>query len=81
MSNPNLCVGFYEEFSSLKKNDYRLSEAFGEPDNIHKNRFVNIPCYDDSRVHLEGSTNVDTYIHANYIPGAHIDNEYIYAQR
>ena len=71
--------GFYEEFSS-RKDGFQSSEAFRHPDNQTKNRYLNIPCYDHSRVNLIGDGDVDTYIHANYIPGAYDDKEYIYTQ-
>lgn len=72
--------GFYEEFSS-KKAEFQNSEAFRHPDNQSKNRYLNIPCFDDSRVKLEGGDDdVENYIHANYVPGAFNDKEYIYTQ-
>lgn len=73
--------GFYEEFSQMKI-AFQPSEAFRNQHNNVKNRFVNIPCYDDSRCILKSQydDSASTYIHANFVPGTHSDKDYILTQ-
>lgn len=73
--------GFYEEFSQMKI-AFQPSEAFRSQHNNVKNRFVNIPCYDDSRCILKSQydDSASTYIHANFVPGTHSDKDYILTQ-
>ena len=39
------------------------------PGNTPKNRYKDVICYDETRVHLKGIHGQDDYIHANYVDG------------
>ena len=60
--------------------DIKTAEEFLVPANNAKNRYVNIPLSKTSRVVLKGEGPVDTYIHANYIPGTDSNEDYIVTQ-
>ena len=70
--------GFYEEFTNMNVG-FKPNEEFRKPENVIKNRFVNIPCYDHSRVQLSSSEN-SSYIHANFVCGYNTDQDYILTQ-
>lgn len=64
----------------MRKPDIKTAEEFLVPANNAKNRYVNIPLSKTSRVVLKGEGPVDTYIHANYIPGTDSNEDYIVTQ-
>ncbi|KAJ8040692.1 Receptor-type tyrosine-protein phosphatase alpha [Holothuria leucospilota] len=74
---------FFAEFRSLMStNPEATIEAFNNVSNKEKNRYINIPCYDHSRVKLnkiEDDENSD-YINANYVDGYSVPEKFIAAQ-
>ena len=64
----------------MRKPDIKTAEEFLVPANNAKNRYVNIPLSKTSRVVLKGEGPVDTYIHANFIPGTDSNEDYIVTQ-
>ena len=71
--------GFYEEYTNMEV-PFKPTEEFRNPDNNSKNRFLNVPCYDHSRVPIEPRNDKNTYIHANFVPGFDTDKDYILTQ-
>ncbi|XP_066935381.1 receptor-type tyrosine-protein phosphatase delta-like [Clytia hemisphaerica] len=71
--------GFYEEYTNMEV-PFKPTEEFRNPDNNSKNRFLNVPCYDHSRVPIEPRNDKSTYIHANFVPGFDTDKDYILTQ-
>ncbi|XP_061165612.1 receptor-type tyrosine-protein phosphatase epsilon-like [Saccostrea echinata] len=71
--------GFQREYASLPYGEqYKCDEGKRE-ENVVKNRYKTIFPYDHSRVILR-TESASGYINANYIEGAHRQNEYIAAQ-
>ena len=60
--------------------EFKSTEEFRNPDNTALNRFLNVPCYDHSRVPIESRLDKNTYIHANFVPGFHSEKDYILTQ-
>ncbi|XP_061194969.1 receptor-type tyrosine-protein phosphatase alpha-like [Saccostrea echinata] len=71
--------GFQREYASLPYGEqYKCDEGRRE-ENVVKNRYKTIFPYDHSRVILR-TEQTSGYINANYIEGAHRQNEYVAAQ-
>ena len=60
--------------------EFKATEEFRNPDNTTLNRFLNVPCYDHSRVPIQSRLDKNTYIHANFVPGFHSEKDYILTQ-
>ncbi|CDK13606.1 Protein-tyrosine phosphatase [Caenorhabditis elegans] len=74
---------FKQEFSNLPGDPPSdLCTAFNQPVNNKKNRYLNIPCLDISRVQLKVMPNKNStdYIHANYIRSPFLKRGYILTQ-
>ena len=71
--------GFYGEFTNMEV-EFKATEEFRNPDNTALNRFLNVSCYDHSRVLIEARRDKNTYIHANFVPGFYSEKDYILTQ-
>lgn len=75
-------LGFSDQYEIIRRRSPEHSSTIGDMhDNISKNRYKNIFCYDHSRVKLTPlDDSHNDFIHANFIDGYSRDKEYIATQ-
>jgi tyrosine-protein phosphatase non-receptor type 9 len=76
-------AGIYAEYGELKAKPLNGSfDASRQRQNVHKNRYTDVLCYDHSRVLLERIDNdpFSDYINANYVDGYKSRNAFIFSQ-
>ena len=75
-------LGFSDQYDLIRRRSPEHSSSIGGVlDNISKNRYKNIFCYDHSRVKLTPlDDSHNDFIHANFIDGYTRDKEYIATQ-
>ncbi|KAI6656528.1 Receptor-type tyrosine-protein phosphatase alpha-like [Oopsacas minuta] len=75
-------LGFSEQYDILRQKAPEHDSTVGDlQDNISKNRYKNIYCYDHSRVKLTPLDDThNDFIHANFVGGYNHEKEYIATQ-
>ncbi len=70
--------GLREEYGRMRKENRRNLTVLVSKENMERNRYHDVGCWDQTRVRLRGTDN--DYIHASYIDGYWKENEFICAQ-
>ena len=75
-------LGFSDQYELIRRRSPEHSSSIGDMhDNVSKNRYKNIFCYDHSRVKLTPlDDSHNDFIHANFVDGYTRDKEYIATQ-
>ena len=69
-----------EYYSVITRPSNQTITSFMKPENEAKNRYLHIPCWDDSRVILHAKDGRSDYIHANWIDGFEKPKKFIATQ-
>nr|AOH69077.1 hypothetical protein A6F54_1 [Microplitis mediator bracovirus] len=80
-TKPNYSVLIKEEFHDIVlQNVHKTIDNFKKSENEAKNRYLDIPCWDHSRVVIESKNGEPDYIHANWINGFEEKKKFIAMQ-